>query len=596
MATNDLGSGASTGTGPMIVSGQRILKGHRGPKSKAGCRACKGRRIKCGEEKPTCQNCTTKSLDCIYAPPRVAVHRTAARSVSSSETKADGQPSQRTLDTPVQDSRTVSGRGNGYHSSEVVQSVPLAASNYSLAGYPMAVPGHNSLMHDGELSASSESSPITNMQIHLGRHTSDSFREGQRHKSGQVRGRDTDLATTPMDEESMLTAVFFQTSTHLFSIYTGSCNPFMRLRQYLPHSKALRYAIQAMAALTISDYYSADKTRHMDRGLELQRLAYRELSTVLADPMSSLSDATFAAVVHIGMTEPWHSLRSDQSGAMHLRTSKVLICQRQQAKVPLPPKYLCNLLLYWDLLVSLHSDSSHEGYTTDMLLHGVHSEDEPIDYIDPTLGVGVHLCQIIVDMENFLRFWRTHQSHRGSNDMHHLEIALAIERRLKDWQPEIEASKLIGCVGVFETSPLQDILFTAEAYRQAALLLLYRSMPGVLHYGRQSSPPSSVSSNEALQDLASSVLALLTAIPVTSPVCTTHEWILVVTSADVATKEGRDFVRERMSGLLDKIGIIGIKEVMNYIEEVWSMIDRGEGDSGMWMEGMHRRNWYPLLG
>lgn len=393
------------------------------------------------------------------------------------------------------------------------------------------------------------------------------------------------------DEESFLTRVFFQTSTHLFSIYTGPCNPFMRLKQYLPESKALRLAVQAMAALTISDYQSADQVYHMDRGLELQRLAYRELSFVLTDPAVSLSDATFAAVVHIGMTEPWHSLRSDQSGAMHLRTSKVLICQRHQARVPLPPKYLCNLLLYWDLLVSLHSDSSHDGYSSDMLLHGKHSEDEPIDYIDPTLGVGVHLTQIIIDMENFLRFYRLQD--KSIDDPHHVEVALALERRLKAWQPDLDSTKLLGCIGVFETSSLQDILLTSEAYRQTALLLLYRSVPKLLLFHNTLMLDSYQS---FLQQLASTIVSTLAAIAQTSPVCTTHEWILFVAAPDVSTQFDRQFIRERMSGLLEKIGISGIKEVMNYIEEVWEMIDSGCGESHLWMENMHRRQWYPLLG
>lgn len=400
-------------------------------------------------------------------------------------------------------------------------------------------------------------------------------------------------AGSASDEETILTNVFFQTSTHLFSIYTGSCNPFMRLKRHLSGSKALRLAVQAMAAQTISGYQSTDKAKHMDRGLELQRLAYRELSIALTDPISSLSDSTFAAVVHIGMTEPWHSLRSDQSGAMHLRTSKVLICQRVQTQTALPPRYLCNLLLYWDLLVSLHSDSSHEEYSSNMLLGGNHSEDEPIDYIDPTVGLGVHLFHEIVEMEHFLRFWRM-QSHASNVDSpQHLEMALGFQRSLSSWRPDLDATKLLGCTKVFESTSLQDILFTAEAYRQTALLLLYRMIPEVMGHHDNS---THFNHQALLSQMASDIMKLLSAILISSPVCTTHEWILFVTAPDVASPQEREFVRDRMSGLLEKIGIIGIKEVMEYIEDVWEKIDRYEIDSSSWMDDMHERQWYPLLG
>ena len=399
---------------------------------------------------------------------------------------------------------------------------------------------------------------------------------------------------SPQTEEQMLTEVFFATTTHLFSIYTGPCNPFMRLRQYLPQSRALSLAVQAMAALTISGYDSGDKRKHMDRGLELQRLAYQEISQSMEDPIHVNSDAFFAAIVHIGMTEPWHTLRSGESGAMHLRTSKFLISRRIQQGHPLPPRYLCNLLLYWDLLVSLHSDSSHEGYVTDMLLSGVHSEEEPIDYIDPTLGLGIDLFPIIVEMENFLRFMRGQEAHGTTDDPHHIEVALAIERRLKAWRPDIDSNKLLGCMGVFETGSLQDILFTAEAYRQAALLLLYRTLPAISLYN--DALAGGRTHEMVLHELASSTLRLLSVILITSPVCTTHEWILFITAPDVVSKGEREFIRDRMSGLLDKIGVVGIREVMDYIEEVWGIVDSGRAASISWMDGMYERNWMPLLG
>lgn len=277
---------------------------------------------------------------------------------------------------------------------------------------------------------------------------------------------------------------------------------------------------------------------------------------------------------------------------MHLRTSKVLICQRHRVKAPLPPRYLCNLLLYWDLLVSLHSDSTHDEYSTEMLMTGHHSEIEPI-VIDPTVGVAVDLFRDIVEMENFLRFYRSQQTAGLADSPQHIEAALNIEKKLVSWKPELDACKLRDCIEVFETCALQDILFTAEAYRIAALLLLYRSVPA-LHRYRDN--PGQLSLEATLRRMASSILRLLSAILITSPVCTTHQWVLFVTAPDVTASQEREFVRDRMSGLLDKIGIVGIKEVMDYVEDFWRQLDTKDVRSSAWMDGMHSKNWYPLLG
>ncbi|ORY76388.1 fungal-specific transcription factor domain-domain-containing protein [Protomyces lactucae-debilis] len=465
-------------------------RGHRGPKSKHGCRQCKTRRIKCSEEKPVCLQCSKKSMTCEYGPS---------------------------------------------------QAIATATTSNASTPRPQSV------------SATSGASPISAL--------------------GRSPGE-------PADEETMLTEVFFATTTHLFSIYTGPCNPFMRLRKYIPHSRALHLAAQAMAAFTISGNQSSDKEKHMNRGLELQRLAYQEITRAMSDPNQAHSDATFAAVVHIGMTEPWHTMRSSESGVMHLKTSKVLICHRAESGRCMPPRFLTNLLIYWDLLVSLHSDTTHEGYTTG-LLAGPAADAEASDYIDPTLGLAFDLFPVIIEMETFVRYVRLHPSPES------LPMAHTLHHRLASWRPQVDGDRLIHCTGVFETASLQDILFTAEAYRQTALLLLFRMVPGML---------ATMQLHEsALGLMASQVIRLIQAIQATSPVCTTHQWVLFVVSPDVNSMAERAFVRERMSGLLDKIGIEGIRDVMQYMEEVWRSTDAGVASS-LWMEEIYRRRFFPLLG
>lgn len=544
-----------------------ILEGHRGPKSKTGCVTCKTRRIKCDETRPRCIQCHKKDLECVFLPPKVPGH---LRRVS------------RTVGTPDVPAPDISHNHKVHAHSDDQASLAVVSRH----------------LHTPRVSGQSTESDMTPSLKYNSDSPSSLFAQGLTRSLAHVYNDDNRMQPTNAmeytsgmmhldDEENYLTNIFFNTSTHLFSIYTGDCNPFMRLRRYLPESRALHLAIQAMAALSLAGHQYEDNTASMDRGLEIQRQAYRELSNALADPVKSLSDSTFAAIVHIGMTEPWHSLRSDQSGAMHLRTSKVLICQRHFSDASLPPKYLCNLLLYWDLLVSLHSDSSHEGYSTAMLLHGIHSENEPIDYIDPTVGLAQDLFSAIIEMEHFLREWRSYRINGQQASSKHLKTALLLKHQLSIWQPLLDSQKLLGCLEIFETTTLHHLLFTAEAYRQTALLLLQRSFPALI--------PAEAIPTRYLNETASSILRLLAAIPSTAPICTTHEWILFVTAPDVITTSERTFIEERMNGLLEKIGVIGIKEALHYIRSTWGMIDSG-GPSSAWMDEMHKRNWLPLLG
>jgi hypothetical protein len=56
---------------PRTLAPNLTRRSHK--KSRAGCFTCKGRKIKCGEQKPKCGNCLLKGLTCVYPvvdPPR----------------------------------------------------------------------------------------------------------------------------------------------------------------------------------------------------------------------------------------------------------------------------------------------------------------------------------------------------------------------------------------------------------------------------------------------------------------------------------------------------------------------------------------------
>jgi Fungal specific transcription factor domain/Fungal Zn(2)-Cys(6) binuclear cluster domain len=61
--SSDSGSGSSSLKNRTLAP-NLTRRSHK--KSRAGCFSCKGRKIKCGEEKPICKNCQLKELECQY--------------------------------------------------------------------------------------------------------------------------------------------------------------------------------------------------------------------------------------------------------------------------------------------------------------------------------------------------------------------------------------------------------------------------------------------------------------------------------------------------------------------------------------------------
>ncbi|KAH8834143.1 hypothetical protein DL96DRAFT_1703765 [Flagelloscypha sp. PMI_526] len=66
-----------------------IRKKHK--KSKAGCRTCRTRHVKCDELKPLCQNCKKRGVDCIWDEPAKVSRRTDSPALSSSTPKPEAR-------------------------------------------------------------------------------------------------------------------------------------------------------------------------------------------------------------------------------------------------------------------------------------------------------------------------------------------------------------------------------------------------------------------------------------------------------------------------------------------------------------------------
>lgn len=117
-----------------------------------------------------------------------------------------------------------------------------------------------------------------------------------------------------------------------------------------------------------------------------------------------------------------------------------------------------------------------------------------------------------------------------------------------------------------------DISFTAEAYRHAAFIYLYRTWLGV-------GAPNPISV-EHIQNC----LAYISRVHMKSPLTSSHVWPLFTAGCEVIDGAQRQFVRDRFHGMYASKLFPSWNRVMRDIEDVWAAKDEEErmkGQDGM---------------
>jgi hypothetical protein len=123
-----------------------------------------------------------------------------------------------------------------------------------------------------------------------------------------------------------------------------------------------------------------------------------------------------------------------------------------------------------------------------------------------------------------------------------------------------------------DTATNPDISHTAESYRHAAFIYLYRTWLGV-------GAPNPISV-EHIQ----SCLFHISLVPVTSPLTSSHIWPLFTAGCEVIDSAQRQFVRDRFKGMYESKLFPSWNRVMRDIGEVWAAKDeeeRRKGGDGM---------------
>jgi hypothetical protein len=248
-------------------------------------------------------------------------------------------------------------------------------------------------------------------------------------------------------------------------------------------------------------------------------------------------------------------------------------------------RFLYNTWLYLDVLSSL--SSGEDPYSLNFLTM---PEESPAasptgrrssgaftlqNEIDSLLGCAGDLFPLIARASKISN--RLGEKVLDAKDLEYITEGIAVRDELINWRPPdiniLQASKDEHC-------SLNDIVRTAEVYRQTALLHLYRTFPP---FGND------------IPCLADAILDALLLIPSQSGSLCIHIWPLMASGCEMMDPIKRQLVRERFHCVREKLKVANVDSAIELLEEIWNRKDRGIQNVG-WVSLAKERDWHLLLG
>lgn len=287
-----------------------------------------------------------------------------------------------------------------------------------------------------------------------------------------------------------------------------------------------------------------------------QQDAIHELQDIIQDPSQAVTEPALATVLMMQVSARLFGDDDDASVANHLAGAKAMITRRGQQdswSTPSSTKFLLSLFAYHDILSSVSRGSRPlADHDTDFAA----VEDEPeMESIAKVLLAVARVSQL----QHAIKSRRTDTT----------DVALSDEEATTG--REIQQS-LLAMEFSNESSGSTDINCTAEAYRHAAFIYLYRTWLDI-------GAPNPIS-----MDHVQRCLQLIQQVDVNSPLTSAHIWPLFTAGCEAIDSVQRQSVRDRFDEMYTSKRFPSLRRVMRDIGDVWGAKDMEEqmnGQDGM---------------
>lgn len=320
-------------------------------------------------------------------------------------------------------------------------------------------------------------------------------------------------------------------------------------------SAALRATILSMAANHLAQASNDSSLRW--QGYRYQRDAIHELQQVLQDPHDSDFEPALATVLMMQMSARLFSDEDDANVVNHLMGAKAMISRHEspaKQSSTSSTQFLLSLFAYHDILSSVSRGSrplaDHEANF--VAVEG----DRDMESIANVLLVVARIS----NLQNTIK------ERRSISNEHALTEAEDATGRM------LQQTLLDLNFGTPSHNGANDVRTTAEAYRHAAFIYLYRTWLDV-------GAPNLISMDHVTQCLRN-----IEQVDTTSPLSTSHVWPLFTAGCEAIDVSQRDFVRTRFEEMYTTRRFPNLRRVMRDIEDVWHAKDleqKMEGQDGM---------------
>ncbi|ESZ93463.1 hypothetical protein SBOR_6170 [Sclerotinia borealis F-4128] len=555
-------------------------------RSRAGCIHCKEKKKKCNEERPRCDRCTERGLQCGYEA--VKPRKRRRPSYAESALSHDG-------DSPNFDCE---------RDAETVQNMWEETSEYPL-------------------SATSEHSTYNWRSFHEDENDVEEIIRLEPYASSpagtlvRTRSPYPDLAMiapspvgSPLLEfnspaflefaekrnRRALVDHFCNTLSHLIVFKEDTGNPFRQL--ILPLSHASSPVLNAIFALS-SAHMEYRGVENEEKSLDFHNKALQGLAKLIQQHDQANHEEILGAIMLLVYYEVLVQRGNSSIVHGHLKGAMTIMDSRPQKPTP-TRLFLERAFRFYDVITALSLGTPPNTTTQPIaspfpfpIAPNETSRNSPLDSVDTLLGLSTELWPIIHRLSHLLSYKSSLQAATEDGQLSKASVlrtelestSHAIEMALTNWKPSFVATGPSSpkdddmtedtsskCP---EDARMQTILNNAEAYRHSAFIYLYRTI--------HSHPRSNtlVQKHTKLSLIACANVVDLAEQCRDGPMSALL-WPLFVAACEAEAETDRELATKAFGRTERRQGMQNIMRAWEVVQEVWRRADEDQYKEGDW--------------
>ncbi|KAB8300046.1 hypothetical protein EYC80_000284 [Monilinia laxa] len=588
-------------------------------RSRAGCIHCKEKKKKCNEERPRCDRCAERGLQCEYeaVKPRKRRRSSYAESALSHDGKSPGCDRER-WSRPYSHSLSIITDND----VEIVQNTWDEISEYPLSA-TSEQSGYNwgsFYDNDDEVEEIIREEPfaISPSSDTLVR-TRSSYPDLAMIAPSPVASPLIEFSSPAFLEFSekrnrrALVDHFCNTLSHLIVFKEDRGNPFRQL--ILPLSHASSPVMNAMFALS-SAHMEYRGVENEEKSLDFHNKALQGLAKLIQQNDQVNREEILGAIMLLVYYEVLVQRGNSSIVHGHLRGAMTIMDSRPNESTP-TGLFLERAFRFYDVITALSLGTPPNSTTQPTatpfpfpVASDEASKNSPLNSVDTLLGLSTELWPIIHRLSHLLSYKSSLQAAIKDGQLSKASVlrtelestSQAIEIALTNWKPSVEAkgpsspkedSEDEDTFAKYNTTPedarMQTIFNNAEAYRHSAFVYLYRT----IHSHPRTHPL--VQKHTKLSLIACANVVGLAELCHDGPMSALL-WPLFVAACEAETESDRQLATKAFGGTERRQGMQNIMRAWEVVQEVWKRADQGVYEEGGWREICASRGWNIVFG